>query len=291
VRFLSRSLVCLLAALVVGGSAYAQVKRQNFTRNNSIFSPGSGDSFNKNVQPLKRADGFGGQVMDLKEWNKTFSPLGQRRAPFDVNDSFNSKMIEPEIQEFSLKDREISIMDGRQAHIESWGRMWDRKEVGKYANAPVASMDHGPRIEDMGNEPSLRDINRFQFRENRADGPIPVQRAGSGDLAGEQLSSDTLANSTGDGIADLVFGQRRSNRRTLDLGDPAAYQNFAAPAPRDERRTSVDSLLGRQKPKIDTSNMPKSFHLPGESGSANPFDKNVKVKKEGDTTISVRVKD
>ena len=37
------------------------------------------------------------------------------------------------------------------------------------------------RFRDMGDELSLRDLNRYQFRRNRSDDGIPVEKAGSGD--------------------------------------------------------------------------------------------------------------
>ena len=36
------------------------------------------------------------------------------------------------------------------------------------------------RFRDMGDELSLRDLNRYQFRRNRTDAEIPVEQAGSG---------------------------------------------------------------------------------------------------------------
>ena len=37
-------------------------------------------------------------------------------------------------------------------------------------------------IKDTGETLSLRDINRFQFRKNRAKGEVPTTQAGEGEL-------------------------------------------------------------------------------------------------------------
>lgn len=56
----------------------------------------------------------------------------------------------------------------------------DARAVKKASNERMYYMmlQDNQQYADMADELSLRDLNKFQFRRNHSDGPVPVQAAG-----------------------------------------------------------------------------------------------------------------
>lgn len=305
----SRLLGCcciLLGLLLAVQAAYGQIRRNNFTRENSSFSPSGSNVRGMDMKKMEMAPGFDNTIT-LDKWNKRFSPLGQRRAPMQVEGSFDTKMIEPEMKEYEVIDREMSIWNEREAYFESWGRMMERDRVGKYEDAPVARVSReAPRFEDFGEQLDLQELNRFQFRSNRSDG-LPVQRVGTGDLGEGEILPQNLGETEGGSIEDLLFGERRSGRSrdSLNLGDPGDFvgregdslttrQLLGQGSGRGgDKPVRTQSSLPGAKPKLaDPDAIPRSFRLPNDRTAADPFATGeTKTVRDGSTTISVRVKD
>ena len=116
----------------------------------------------------------------IETWKKHFSGLGSKRAPIEVDDDFDGKRIEVEIKEFPLKEKELSAWSQRLARLEREARIGTDDRARQIANEQLygALFQDTSRFADMGEELSLREINRYQFRRNRSSDSIPVQRAG-----------------------------------------------------------------------------------------------------------------
>lgn len=123
---------------------------------------------------------------ELKSWEKHFSPWGSKRSEIGgqknelAEKKFPKRSFESGQKKFqkSMATIDQNLEDlYREAGIE----MSDRArlvENRKLYN--MALQDTKQKFEELKEELSLRDINRFQFRRNRAPDGVPVQAAGEG---------------------------------------------------------------------------------------------------------------
>lgn len=140
--------------------------------------------FDKKIWGQSGTQAFSKKTISLKEWDKHFSPIGSKRSPIALEDGKEKKMFQTRTRTF--QDKKFQTEMSR----------WNEKMKDLYKSAGI-EMDDKARIVDdqklysmmkdsqnfseMAEEVSLRDLNRYQFRRNRSDDGIPVEKAASGE--------------------------------------------------------------------------------------------------------------
>lgn len=132
----------------------------------------------------------GGQKSDLmqksfpfKQWESHYSSLGSKKSSISLTEAKDKKRFESEIVEFDTKEMDISKWDGRLADLESQAQISTNKTMKRIEDKRMyeSVMQQSESYAETGKTLSLRDLNRFQFRQNRSAGAVPVSDAGEGD--------------------------------------------------------------------------------------------------------------
>lgn len=123
------------------------------------------------------------KTFPIKEWNKHFSSLGSKRAPIALREKDAKKRFDVEILERKTVDFEMSDWNKRMADLHQRAGIEMDKKAQLTADRKLYNMmlQDAPHYQELAEELSLRDLNRFQFRRNHSADSVPVQKAGSGE--------------------------------------------------------------------------------------------------------------
>ena len=119
----------------------------------------------------------------ITEWNKHFSGLGAKRAPISMSEKGSKERFNVRVLDRKEMSFEMSRWNERMAdlHQRAGIQMDDRAQIAADHHLYSMMLGDAREYRDLGDKLSLRDINRYQFRRNRASDEIPAQRAGSGE--------------------------------------------------------------------------------------------------------------
>ena len=129
----------------------------------------------------------GGQKSDLmqksfafKQWDSHYSSLGSKRSNISTKETKKKERFEAEMMEFPQKEMDISQWDGRLAKLEDKAQISTSKTSKQIEGKRMyeTMMQTSKNYSETGETLSLRDINRFQFRQNRSNSAVPVSEAG-----------------------------------------------------------------------------------------------------------------
>ncbi|TVP80857.1 MAG: hypothetical protein EA353_02865 [Puniceicoccaceae bacterium] len=118
----------------------------------------------------------------LQQWDKHFSSVGSKRAPISMSEGRDKAIFQTKTLPRKETTLEMSRLNQRMSdlHKRAGIEMSDQAQV-VIDQQNYASILRDPvQFKDMAEKLSLRDVNRYQFRRNRPDGDMPVQRAGGG---------------------------------------------------------------------------------------------------------------
>ena len=123
-----------------------------------------------------------GKSFPFKQWNSHYSSLGSKKSNISLTETKEKKRFESEMMEFPTKEMDVSRWNGQLADLERQAQVSTDKTAKKIADrrAYESVMQQSKSYADTGETLSLRDINRFQFRQNRSKGAVPVSDAGVG---------------------------------------------------------------------------------------------------------------
>ena len=115
------------------------------------------------------------------QWNKHFSSLGNKRAPIELTESkdkveFNTNVIDYEKFDYDTYEWNQKMID---LHLNAGIDLDDRAQLVVNQKLYQMLLQDRKKFDELGEEVSLRDLNRYQFRRNRSDGDIPVNKAGT----------------------------------------------------------------------------------------------------------------
>ncbi len=118
----------------------------------------------------------------FKQWDTHYSSLGSKKSNISLTESKDKKRFKTEMVEYSTNEMDISKWDGKLADLERQAQVSTDKTAQKIADRRIyeSVMQKTENYAETGETLSLRDINRFQFRQNRSDNPVPVREAGVG---------------------------------------------------------------------------------------------------------------
>jgi hypothetical protein len=117
----------------------------------------------------------------MTEWGKHFSSLGSKRSNISLQESKNKKLFKTETKTYATKIYEMSQWNERMAALQKQARISTDDIVKDITEKQLYGMmlQDAEKYADMGEELSLRDLNRFQFRHNRSAGAVPVETVGT----------------------------------------------------------------------------------------------------------------
>lgn len=118
----------------------------------------------------------------MEAWSKHFSSVGSKRAPIEMRAKAQST-VEVTRRKFPKQSRPMARMDRQMARIkkEAGIHTKDRPLILREQQVYAMMLQGAVFEQAMQQQLSLRDLNRFQFRRNRSDAPVPIKPAGSGE--------------------------------------------------------------------------------------------------------------
>jgi len=121
------------------------------------------------------------KTFPVEQWDKHFSSLGSKRAPISLSEDkgkqlFKAKMLDREMVRFEMSQWNEQISD---LHKKAGIEMDDKARLVVDQKLYYMMLQDSQKYSGMGDELSLRELNRYQFRRNRSDSDIPVKKAGS----------------------------------------------------------------------------------------------------------------
>ncbi len=118
----------------------------------------------------------------LKDWGKHYSSLGSKRSAIGESHWSGSKTFETKTKKYPKKELLISDWTEKLADLQKRAKISTDIEAKKIAETKLygAMLQDPQQYEAMAEVLSLRDINRFQFRRNRSDSEVPIEKAGKG---------------------------------------------------------------------------------------------------------------
>ena len=137
----------------------------------------------KQIWTRPGASNFQGKTFPIQDWSKYYSPLGSKRAPITVNQKRKKERFQTNVIKHEEVTFELSRWNDRLAslHKRAGIQMDDRARIASDSRLYSMMLQDARRYEELAEELSLRDLNRFQFRRNRPEGKVPVQKAGAGE--------------------------------------------------------------------------------------------------------------
>ncbi|MFP4261436.1 MAG: hypothetical protein ACLFS1_10195 [Opitutales bacterium] len=117
----------------------------------------------------------------IEKWDKHFSPLGAKRAPIETKGSFGKERFETKLMERETVDFDMSRWNEKMVDLHERAGIETSEEARLASDHQLYNrmLGEARQYRNLGEKLSLRDINRYQFRNNRPDGDIPSRRAGS----------------------------------------------------------------------------------------------------------------
>lgn len=121
------------------------------------------------------------KTFPIKEWNKHFSGLGSKRAPITVTEKREKERFETKVFERKTKSLNRSNWNEQMAdlHERAGIELDDQARIASNHKLYNEMMQDSRQYRELGETLSLREINRYQFRNNRPDGEIPAIEAGA----------------------------------------------------------------------------------------------------------------
>ncbi|MGZ0654307.1 hypothetical protein ACWPKS_01765 [Coraliomargarita sp. W4R72] len=118
----------------------------------------------------------------IGKWDKHFSSVGSKRSPIMLTDDkekqmFDTKTLDREEVSFEMSRWNEHMKD---LHQKAGITLDDRAQLVADKQLYNMMLQDTQKFSEMGDQVSLRDINRYQFRRNRSDDGVPVEKAGSG---------------------------------------------------------------------------------------------------------------
>lgn len=179
-RFTPRK--CLLPVLVLAvcvSVLVAEAKPRRLT-DMGARSPIEGMRFTPQMQDIKTNDRMQAQRVEFGQWHGSFSSIGGKRSAMSTDSRFNSQMLN--FPQFERRDAGIAVdaAERQMAPLRNADQVRDIVIASHFDKMAPRTVE-GRALQEMVDEMSLKDINRFQVHRNKTDDGVPVQTAGSGE--------------------------------------------------------------------------------------------------------------
>lgn len=125
------------------------------------------------------------KILSFEHWNKHYSSLGSKKWNSKSEKISEKKRFNISRSNFFKKNRaiEFSEWQGYLASLESQAQIGTDTIARITQNKRIYEkmLQQAENYNETGEQLSLRDINRFQFRKNRSKDDVPTTKAGSSD--------------------------------------------------------------------------------------------------------------
>ena len=140
-----------------------------------------GQRFEKKARVLPQTNLMMNKTLPIEQWDKHFSSLGSKRAPISLTENkdkqlFKTRMLKQKMVRFEMSQWNEQLSD---LHKKAGIEMDDKARLIADQQLYYMMLQDSKKYSGMAEELSLRELNRYQFRRNRSDSEIPVQKAGS----------------------------------------------------------------------------------------------------------------
>lgn len=164
-----RPLVVSALFASVGVRAADATSPVDAAQRNQAFAPQG--SVTPSVQAPARAAGLQDKVIDKRELDKkTADGVAGRRAPVEVGETREKKLVTPEVRPAQPEPRRMSPLDHRPANLSTGGDTVRPPAVAKYQDSLAAASTTNMARFPADGAATTGKINRFVFRKNGADG-------------------------------------------------------------------------------------------------------------------------
>ena len=121
------------------------------------------------------------KTFPIEQWDKHFSSIGSKRAPISLAEDkdkqlFKTKILDQKMVRFEMSQWNEQLSD---LHKKAGIKMDDKARLVVDQKLYYMMLQDSQKYRDMAEDLSLRELNRYQFRRNRSDSDIPVEKAGS----------------------------------------------------------------------------------------------------------------
>ena len=139
-----------------------------------------GQRFEKRLWAQLQTNFIMNKTFPIEQWDKHFSSLGSKRAPISSTEDmdkqiFKTKVFKQEMVRFEMSQWNQQLSD---LHKKAGIEMDDKTRLIADQKLYFIMLQDSKKYSGMADELSLRELNRFQFRRNRSDSDIPVEKAG-----------------------------------------------------------------------------------------------------------------
>ncbi len=185
-------------------SSFASAKPGQIDYGKRSSMEGAKSDLNTDIQTPQMNTSLNGNRLQLVEWHTNFNALGQKRSDLQGKSAeLNGGAFDYELMESDVKANTMASGNRKMARLRNWNYMKENVMAGKYMGSEITS-PVGRQMQQMIDEASLRDLNRFSFPRNLTDEGIPAKRAGEGDLEGIPMQFQRQERSEDD--YDFGFG-------------------------------------------------------------------------------------
>ena len=170
---------CVLALVMMISFLGANPRTVSFTgkRATSI----EGQRFKKKPWAKGQTNSMLNQSFPIEQWDMHFSSLGSKRAPISLSENKDKQMFKTKTLDQKLVSYEMSRWNEKLSdlHKKAGIKMDDKARLVADQKLYYMMLQESQQYSSMAEQLSLRELNRYQFRRNRSDGDIPVEKAGS----------------------------------------------------------------------------------------------------------------
>lgn len=137
------------------------------------FNPGAPQSLQMNIRMQSQRVEFG-------QWHGTFSTIGNKRSNVSTDERFSTTQLNYPMVERRDAAISMDISERRMAPLRNVDQVRDIVMARQFSDVELRTKE-GRALQEMVDEMTLKDINRFQAHRNKTDEGVPVQQAGSSD--------------------------------------------------------------------------------------------------------------
>jgi hypothetical protein len=171
--------ICVLSLSMVYSSLEANPRTISFAGKRAASVEGK--RVDKKVWAQSQTNFTMNKSFPIEQWNKHFSSLGNKRALISLSEDkdkqlFKTRMLEQKMLRFEMSQWNEQLSD---LHKKAGIEIDDKARLVADQKLYYMMLQHSQKYSGMADELSLRELNRYQFRRNRSDSDIPVEKAGS----------------------------------------------------------------------------------------------------------------
>ena len=137
--------------------------------------------FEKKLWAQPQANSLMSKTFPIEQWDKHFSSLGSKRASISLTENKDKQLFKTSILKQKMIPFEMSQWNEKLSdlHKKAGIEMDDKTRLIADQKLYYMMLQDSKKYSDMSDELSLRELNRYQFRRNRSDSDIPVEKVGS----------------------------------------------------------------------------------------------------------------